>query len=115
MIRRPPRSTRTDTLFPYTTLFRSEGAEENKAGLSALMWNSLVAAGFTLLTQMKLAGAEVARWFAVGSGATGVAGGLAFALFGVGHLVGLSVGMAQLVGLIKIGRASGREWVCKYV
>src|SRR3546814_12196259 len=26
MIRRPPRSTRTDTLFPYTTLFRSCGA-----------------------------------------------------------------------------------------
>src|SRR3546814_7682054 len=25
MIRRPPRSTRTDTLFPYTTLFRSPG------------------------------------------------------------------------------------------
>src|SRR3546814_11031589 len=25
MIRRPPRSTRTDTLFPYTTLFRSHG------------------------------------------------------------------------------------------
>src|SRR3546814_14146200 len=30
MIRRPPRSTRTDTLFPYTTLFRSVG------GLGAL-------------------------------------------------------------------------------
>src|SRR3546814_9357060 len=27
MIRRPPRSTRTDTLFPYTTLFRSNGSE----------------------------------------------------------------------------------------
>src|SRR3546814_5660252 len=27
MIRRPPRSTRTDTLFPYTTLFRSAAAE----------------------------------------------------------------------------------------
>src|SRR3546814_17278360 len=26
MIRRPPRSTRTDTLFPYTTLFRSNSA-----------------------------------------------------------------------------------------
>src|SRR3546814_7392275 len=25
MIRRPPKSTRTDTLFPYTTLFRSDG------------------------------------------------------------------------------------------
>src|SRR3546814_3096817 len=28
MIRRPPRSTRTDTLFPYTTLFRSAPAQE---------------------------------------------------------------------------------------
>src|SRR3546814_4722138 len=28
MIRRPPRSTRTDTLFPYTTLFRSTGFSE---------------------------------------------------------------------------------------
>src|SRR3546814_8447681 len=27
MIRRPPRSTRTDTLFPYTTLFRSKAQE----------------------------------------------------------------------------------------
>src|SRR3546814_15421694 len=28
MIRRPPRSTRTDTLFPYTTLFRSDAARD---------------------------------------------------------------------------------------
>src|SRR3546814_12428543 len=28
MIRRPPRSTRTDTLFPYTTLFRSDDIEQ---------------------------------------------------------------------------------------
>src|SRR3546814_5878371 len=27
MIRRPPRSTRTDTLFPYTTLFRAQGSQ----------------------------------------------------------------------------------------
>src|SRR3546814_14384617 len=37
MIRRPPRSTRTDTLFPYTTLFRSRlghpAAEERVLGL----------------------------------------------------------------------------------
>src|SRR3546814_4015137 len=34
MIRRPPRSTRTDTLFPYTTLFRSGGgrAEHRNGG-----------------------------------------------------------------------------------
>src|SRR3546814_5648806 len=29
MIRRPPRSTRTDTLFPYTTLFRSQGVSRD--------------------------------------------------------------------------------------
>src|SRR3546814_2657438 len=32
MIRRPPRSTRTDTLFPYTTLFRSGGCERHGPG-----------------------------------------------------------------------------------
>src|SRR3546814_8480488 len=32
MIRRPPRSTRTDTLFPYTTLFRSQGARQQHGG-----------------------------------------------------------------------------------
>src|SRR3546814_12585311 len=32
MIRRPPRSTRTDTLFPYTTLFRSVGQDDCRAG-----------------------------------------------------------------------------------
>src|SRR3546814_4873303 len=32
MIRRPPRSTRTDTLFPYTTLFRSKVARGERVG-----------------------------------------------------------------------------------
>src|SRR3546814_3590059 len=32
MIRRPPRSTRTDTLFPYTTLFRSAVHRHQRAG-----------------------------------------------------------------------------------
>src|SRR3546814_15874971 len=32
MFRRPPRSTRTDTLFPYTTRFRSQDAREDDAG-----------------------------------------------------------------------------------
>src|SRR3546814_5858839 len=31
MIRRPPRSTRTDTLFPYTTLFRSPPAQDHRS------------------------------------------------------------------------------------
>src|SRR3546814_2445036 len=33
MIRRPPRSTRTDTLFPYTTLFRSRLAKPNQISI----------------------------------------------------------------------------------
>src|SRR3546814_16187315 len=33
MIRRPPRSTRTDTLFPYTTLFRSPADAIDKAAI----------------------------------------------------------------------------------
>src|SRR3546814_14654570 len=32
VIRRPPRSTRTDTLFPYTTLFRSEAGDGDTRG-----------------------------------------------------------------------------------
>src|SRR3546814_10187987 len=35
MIRRPPRSTRTDTLFPYTTLFRSDADRRRHAGAAA--------------------------------------------------------------------------------
>src|SRR3546814_7521584 len=37
MIRRPPRSTRTDTLFPYTTLFRSGGGTLRKRGDGVLL------------------------------------------------------------------------------
>src|SRR3546814_3754531 len=37
MIRRPPRSTRTDTLFPYTTLFRSP-LRQPDAGRSRVAW-----------------------------------------------------------------------------
>src|SRR3546814_7665979 len=46
MIRRPPRSTRTDTLFPYTTLFRSRDAVQvqvqHLAGLEEVLLAVLV-------------------------------------------------------------------------
>src|SRR3546814_11848606 len=39
MIRRPPRSTRTDTLFPYTTLFRSHGSRRfARLRKSSILW-----------------------------------------------------------------------------
>src|SRR3546814_3181471 len=46
MIRRPPRSTRTDTLFPYTTLFRSQGMEtDNTRDLKSAVRKTLDARG----------------------------------------------------------------------
>src|SRR3546814_16728643 len=49
MIRRPPRSTRTDTLFPYTTLFRSRFNIEGRMtgcgeGLATTVFDPLVLA-----------------------------------------------------------------------
>src|SRR3546814_5684425 len=45
MIRRPPRSTRTDTLFPYTTLFRSLCGTGRKAGLAVRRARRIVGVG----------------------------------------------------------------------
>src|SRR3546814_16643176 len=42
MIRRPPRSTRTDTLFPYTTLFRSALAPANGGGVWLGAYNGVI-------------------------------------------------------------------------
>src|SRR3546814_11801419 len=38
MIRRPPRSTRTDTLVPYTTLFRSDGTVQGMMDLMGIKY-----------------------------------------------------------------------------
>src|SRR3546814_16751381 len=38
MIRRPPRATRTDTLFPYTTLFRSIGRATARLYVGGIPW-----------------------------------------------------------------------------
>src|SRR3546814_13694102 len=45
MIRRPPRSTRTDTLFPYTTLFRSAAAAAAPADFEGTMQQVVISLG----------------------------------------------------------------------
>src|SRR3546814_1067718 len=45
MIRRPPRSTRTDTLFPYTTLFRSRPTARRRGRVAAAVVQGRVTAG----------------------------------------------------------------------
>jgi len=77
-----------------------EGDLENRIGLRLIILNSLAAGAFTLVAKTRLLAEEVAYFFHIGASSTGVAGGLSYALFGAGHLVGLSVGMANLCGLI---------------
>jgi len=76
------------------------GAEENKRGLAAILLSSIVSAAYAILAQTKIVAAEAAKSFPFGAGATTVTTSLSMALIGVGHLVGLAVGIAMLVGLI---------------
>ena len=76
------------------------GAEENKRGLAAIVLSSLVSAAYAILAQTKILAADAAKSFPLGAGATTVSTSLSMALIGVGHLVGLGVGIAMLVGLI---------------
>lgn len=78
----------------------ADGAAENAKGLRMIVLGSLTSAGFALLAAMKLAAAEVATTFRVGAGASGASTSLSMALIGVGHLVGLSVGIAMAVGML---------------
>src|SRR3546814_12330835 len=125
MIRRPPRSTRTDTLFPYPTLFRS-------SDYRALDKRSPMIASCRRF------------WFTFGGRGIAMHGAFKFvAIFGVGfslashtplpafpastldaldpsHLATLFCGAEQAGStlareLLKIGRASCRERVCHYV
>ena len=77
-----------------------EGEAESARGLRLIVVNAIVSAGFAILTQTKVVVAEAAAFFRVGAGATGISGGLSFALIGAGHLVGLSVGLAMFAGVV---------------
>ncbi|WP_153505619.1 OPT family oligopeptide transporter [Cumulibacter manganitolerans] len=78
----------------------SEGAEQNRRGLRVILAGGLGAAGFSLLSSMKVLGNELSTVFRVGSGGTMVGTSLSLALIGVGHLVGLTVGIAMIVGVV---------------
>src|SRR3546814_16616500 len=101
MIRRPPRSTRTDTLFPYTTLFRSAGlllvVHRTRLGtaMRATAQNREVAGlmGVNINTVISAA-------FLIGSALAAVAGVMLTTYYGVAQY--------------KIGRASCRDSVCQY-
>ena len=76
---------------------------ESRAGLAAVVWGSIVSAVFALIVATRVFAGDVVRFFRVGGengGVTGFDFFLSFALFAVGHLVGLWVGIAMLVGAL---------------
>src|SRR3546814_13866089 len=117
MIRRPPRSTRTDTLFPYTTLFRSASAQVRIEGDdlvlgfdddgdgqadSSIVFQNLAAAGAEEVS-FQIGGATVPADLLV-SQALALAGQEESPLAG-----------AAGNDALEIGRAAGREGGCQYV
>ena len=74
--------------------------EHGRAGLLAVLWGSIVSAVFAVIVATQLFASDVARTFRIArSGAvSGFDFFLSFALLGIGHLVGLSVGIAMLLG-----------------
>ena len=73
---------------------------ENKAGFMTVVWGSVASAAFAAIIATKAFAGEVVGYVRAGAGVTGVDIGLSLALLGVGHLVGLTVGIAMLVGLV---------------
>jgi putative OPT family oligopeptide transporter len=80
----------------------AESVESGGAGLKAVIVGSIVSAVFYVIVQTRLFAGAVSSYFRVGDkgAATGFDFGLSFALFAVGHLVGLWVGVAMLVGAL---------------
>ena len=74
---------------------------ESREGLTAVILGSVVSGGFAILTATRLIAGELTGFLRLGGGAsTGYNIAWSLALLGAGHLVGLSVGMAMLVGQI---------------
>ena len=87
-----------------------ESDDENRAGLLAVVWGSISAAAFALIVATRVFASDVVQYFRFGSDDKGPVTGydfnLSMALFAVGHLVGLWVGVAMGVGAL-IGWAWG--------
>ncbi|MBB3623116.1 MULTISPECIES: OPT family oligopeptide transporter [unclassified Novosphingobium] len=76
------------------------GVEENRRGLAAVATGTGLSVAYPLLAKLGLVAEEASGVFRFAGGATTAGGGLSLALIGVGHLVGLAVGLAILTGVI---------------
>src|SRR3546814_12972387 len=111
MIRRPPRSTRTDTLFPYTTLFRSH----QEADLLIMDIELPDLDGIDLVRSLQ---GNYHYIFVTGYKKYAVKG---FEVDAVDYILKpvtfkrLTAAIYKYIRKVKIGRASCRERVCQYV
>jgi putative OPT family oligopeptide transporter len=76
--------------------------EHGRAGLLAVLWGSIVSAVFAIIVATQVFASNVAQTFRIGrnGGVSGYDFSLSFALLAIGHLCGLSVGIAMLVGTV---------------
>src|SRR3546814_10979407 len=120
MIRRPPRSTRTDTLFPYTTLFRSLVIPEVQihAWVAEIGGDVIDPANFDLEEIDRNPffcpdPAAAQRWEAAMDAARKAGSSLGAVIECAAS--GVPAGWGAPVYAKQIGRASCRERVCQYV
>jgi putative OPT family oligopeptide transporter len=76
------------------------GAEENRRGLVLIAGSTIVAGLYFLIAKTRLLTDTAGRVFRVGAGASGISASLSMALIGVGHLVGVAVGFAMVIGML---------------
>lgn len=81
---------------------QASDVEHGRAGLLAVLWGSIVSAAFALIIETQIFASDLAQNFRVGKrgGVSGYDFSLSFLLLGIGHLVGLSVGIAMLIGAL---------------
>ena len=78
-----------------------EDTGEAREGLVAVILGSVASAGLAIVTATRIAAAQVTGFFRIGAlASSGYDIAFSLALVGAGHLVGLSVGMAMLTGLV---------------
>ena len=79
----------------------SDESGEAREGLVAVVLGSVASAGLAIVTATRVLAGTVTGYFRLGGAASsGYDIAFSLALLGVGHLVGLSVGMAMLIGLV---------------
>jgi putative OPT family oligopeptide transporter len=76
--------------------------EHGRAGLLAVVWGSIVAAVFAVIVATQFFASDVAQTFRIGrrGSVSGYDFSLSFALLAIGHLCGLAVGVAMLLGAL---------------